>query len=202
MQAPAAPGVEVRSRRDSVESRSIENHRVPPVSFRTPDPPQPEFVVYRPARPRLWPVVLGACGWTGFGAVGVAGFVRGEPSPSYLGRVAWLLVWVLGGAVWMLSAMIDRARTVVEVDRAKGVLTITRVMWPLRSTVRSFALERVKDAVVHADTTDGLSYGLELVVDGEPKPVALGEVQTSDARAHEEAARAIRALLTRSQLGG
>jgi hypothetical protein len=161
------------------------------MSYRTPHARGPQVVTYWTSR-----------GWTRWLGVVLS-------SAAYLTVVLFVVinardiahpnlyraVWIVGWLPVLLLSLLGFTHARVEVDRAAQTLTVHRRVWPLRRTKRTFALSRVKDAIVIApDWADGGDH-VALVIDGEKEPFPLIDELAWHSKDHERTATQIRALL-------
>lgn len=125
---------------------------------------------------------------------GIAGAWVGEPESHWLGRLAWAAVW-LGGGLMVTFLVVGELPTRIEVDPAAKTLRVVNRHWPWPAEVRSFPLDKVRDAIVEVHADDGLTYEAALVVDGDDEPVSLARMSDGNRARHAKVADQVRALL-------
>jgi hypothetical protein len=162
-----------------------------PQTYRDPPPAPP------PARVRYW--LLGPLARITLSvtvALASLGFFVATGPHRAHSPLVWVMVGL--GSTLGVATMVFLfwQNAIVEVDRAERVVRLIRVRRPLRRQVCTFALSRVKDAVVgYNPASDSLAHMIELVVDGQPNVPLLEGIWVNDEKRQRAIAAEIRALL-------
>jgi hypothetical protein len=125
-------------------------------------------------------------------AAGVKALVDAAPAGLGVG------ILVTSG-VWLVLAWLAAAFTRIEVDQARRTLDVFVVRWPWASRRGSFALDKVRDAIVHRHgrTKGAPTYSLQLVVEGLEGRVTILECRSFDSGPIDHVAGRVQAMLGR-----